>query len=171
MGPAGVTIAIVRKSLLPKTHVYPVPATLNYLTLIKADSLYNTAPTYSIYIAGLVFRNLLENGGVKQAEKKSAEKAKLIYDAISRRPGFYSNTVPSAYRSRMNIPFRILRAGEGDHEAEAAFVKESKLRGMIDIKGHRAVGGLRASCYLALDLKSVRALVELMDEFRKRECL
>ena len=158
IGPAGLTIVIVRDDLVGKAVPTP-PAMLDYKTHVDADSMYNTPPTYSIYIAGLVFQWLKRNGGVAAMEQKNIEKAKMLYDYLDT-TDFYRNPVNPADRSRMNIPFTLKDAALDDE-----FLKGAKARGMIQLKGHRSVGGMRASIYNAMPTEGVKALVEYMKEF------
>ena len=160
IGPAGLTIVIVRDDLVGKAQPTP-PAMLDYKTHVDADSMYNTPPTYSIYIAGLVFQWLKKNGGVAAMERKNVEKSKLFYDYLAT-TDFYSNPVNPADRSRMNIPFTLK-----DAALDEGFLKGAKERGMIQLKGHRSVGGMRASIYNAMPVEGVQALVDYMREFEK----
>ena len=122
----------------------------------------NTPPTYAIYIAGMVFEWLLAQGGLEAIEKKNIAKAKLLYDAIDA-SGFYSNPVATDDRSRMNVPFRL-----ADEALDGAFLKGAQERGLIQLKGHRSVGGMRASIYNAMPAEGVQALVDYMREFEKK---
>jgi phosphoserine aminotransferase len=158
IGPAGLTIVIVRDDLVGKAVPTP-PAMLNYQTHVDAESMYNTPPTYAIYIAGLVFQWLKRNGGVAAMEQKNVEKAKILYDYLDS-TDFYRNPVARSDRSRMNVPFTLKDAG-----LDEEFLKGAKTRGMVQLKGHRSVGGMRASIYNAMPVDGVRALVEYMKEF------
>ncbi len=158
IGPAGLTIVIVREDLVGKAVPTP-PAMLDYKTHVDAESMYNTPPTYAIYIAGLVFQWLKKNGGVAAMEQKNIEKANLLYDYLDT-TDFYRNPVAKADRSRMNLPF-TLRDAAFDEE----FLKGAKARGMVQLKGHRSVGGMRASIYNAMPMAGVQALVDYMKEF------
>jgi phosphoserine aminotransferase len=160
IGPAGLTIVIVREDLLGRAHPL-TPTAFDFKTVAENDSMYNTPPTYAIYIAGLVFNWIKAQGGLAGIEKRNVEKAKLLYDTIDA-SGFYSNTVAKDARSRMNVPF-FLR----DDALNAGFLKGAKERGMVQLRGHRSVGGMRASIYNAMDLKGVQALVDYMREFEK----
>jgi phosphoserine aminotransferase len=122
----------------------------------------NTPPTYAIYIAGLVFEWLLAQGGVAAIEAKNMAKAGLLYDYLDR-TAFYRNPVDKADRSRMNVPFKL-----ADEALDEAFLKGAKERGMVQLKGHRSVGGMRASIYNAMPVEGVRALVEYMRDFETR---
>jgi phosphoserine aminotransferase len=161
IGPAGLTIVIVRDDLIgqaaPKT-----PLMLDYKTHAENGSMYNTPPTYAIYIAGLVFQWLKKNGGLAQMEKHNVDKAGLLYDYLDR-SGFYVSPVRREDRSRMNVPFTLKSA-----ELDEAFLKGAKERGMVQLKGHRSVGGMRASIYNAMPREGVQRLVDYMQEFEKK---
>jgi phosphoserine aminotransferase len=124
--------------------------------------MYNTPPTYAIYIAGLVFQWLKKNGGLAQMEKHNVDKAGLLYDYLDR-SGFYVSPVRREDRSRMNVPFTLKNA-----ELDEAFLKGAKERGMVQLKGHRSVGGMRASIYNAMPREGVQRLVDYMQEFEKK---
>ena len=158
IGPAGLCIVIVRDDLVGKAVPTP-PAMLNYQTHVDAESMYNTPPTYSIYIAGLVFQWLKKNGGIAAMEQKNVEKANLLYDYLET-TDFYRNPVAKSDRSRMNVPFTLKDAG-----LDEEFLKGAKAKGMVQLKGHRSVGGMRASIYNAMPVAGVAALVEYMKEF------
>ncbi len=160
-GPAGLTLVIVRDDLLGQGQPRP-PAMLDYKTHADADSMYNTPPTYSVYIAGLVFQWLKARGGVSGIERTNVEKAKLLYDCIDR-GGFYRNPVAEPDRSRMNVPFTL-----PDARLDDPFLAGAKERGLLQLKGHRSVGGMRASIYNAMPIDGVRALVSYMEEFAAR---
>ncbi len=158
IGPAGLTIVIIREDLIGHADA-SVPAMLNYQTHAEADSMYNTPPTYAWYIAGLVFRQLLDNGGLAAIEKINARKAKKLYDAIDN-SSFYDNPVDKAYRSWMNVPFTLCNA-----ELDGEFIKQAAAVGLCTLKGHRSVGGMRASIYNAMPEEGVDKLVEFMLSF------
>ncbi|MBK9956205.1 MAG: 3-phosphoserine/phosphohydroxythreonine transaminase [Rhodocyclaceae bacterium] len=158
IGPAGLTIVIVRDDLVGKAVPTP-PAMLNYQTHVDAESMYNTPPTYAIYIAGLVFQWLKRNGGIAAMEQKNIDKANLLYGYLES-SDFYRNPVARPDRSRMNVPFTLKDAGLDDE-----FLKGAKARGMVQLKGHRSVGGMRASIYNAMPVEGVKALVDYMQEF------
>jgi len=162
IGPAGLTIVIVREDLLGS--VMPgTPTMLDYKTHTDNDSMYNTPPTYGIYMAGLVFQWLKKNGGIAAMEKVNIAKSKLLYDAINASNGFYSCPTAQSDRSRMNVPFTLKDASlDGD------FVKQADACGLLQLKGHRSVGGMRASIYNAMPLAGVQALVDFMKEFAKQ---
>jgi len=160
IGPAGLTIVIVRDDLLDRA--LPItPSAFHWKEQAAADSMLNTPATYSIYIAGLVFKWLLAQGGVPAIEAKNIAKAKLLYDCLDA-SGFYTNPVRREDRSRMNVPFRL-----PDPAQDEAFLKGAKERGMVQLKGHRAVGGMRASIYNAMPVAGVEALVAYMKDFER----
>ncbi|MFO1196251.1 MAG: 3-phosphoserine/phosphohydroxythreonine transaminase [Burkholderiaceae bacterium] len=161
IGPAGLTIVIVREDLVGHAPA-GTPSVLDFKQQADNDSMLNTPPTYSVYIAGLVFQWLKRQGGVAGIEKRNVEKAKLIYDYLDS-TDFYRNPVDRADRSRMNVPFTLKNA-----ELDDAFLKGAQARGMLQLKGHRSVGGMRASIYNAMPVEGVRALVEYMREFEKK---
>ncbi|KAJ3036109.1 hypothetical protein HDV00_003085 [Rhizophlyctis rosea] len=169
IGPAGVTVIIIREDLIG-TRINPqltVPIMLDYKVCADNNSMYNTPPTYSIYIAGLVFEWLLELGGIKAIEELNKRKSGKLYAAMEGSDGYYRCPVQRNYRSRMNIPFRIYKNGEPSKELESKFLKEAEQRGMVQLKGHRSVGGIRASLYNAMPEEGVDALIAFMEEFRK----
>jgi phosphoserine aminotransferase len=158
IGPAGLTIVIVRDDLIGKAVPTP-PTMLDYKIHADADSMYNTPPTYGLYIAGLVFQWLKRNGGLAAMEKTNIEKAALLYDYLDS-TDFYRNPVAKADRSRMNVPFTLK-----DAAFDEEFLKGAKAKGMVQLKGHRSVGGMRASIYNAMPIEGVQALVAYMKEF------
>jgi phosphoserine aminotransferase len=161
IGPAGLTLVIVREDLLGQA--LPItPSAFNWKEQAENDSMLNTPPTYSIYIAGLVFEWLLEQGGVAAVEQKNIAKAKLLYDYLDQ-TGFYSNPIAKADRSRMNIPFKLK-----DESLDDAFLKGAQQNGMAQLKGHRSVGGMRASIYNAMPIEGVQALIGYMKEFERK---
>ncbi|KAI5082774.1 hypothetical protein GOP47_0002517 [Adiantum capillus-veneris] len=162
IGPSGVTIVIVRKDLLGSAQ--PItPVMLDYKIHADNNSLFNTPPCFGIYICGLVFDDLLANGGLEAAEKRNIEKAKLLYDAIDGSNAFFKCPVDKAVRSLMNVPFTMATP-----ELEAEFIKEAAGQGMVQLKGHRSVGGIRASIYNAMPKAGVEKLVALMKAFQAR---
>ncbi len=162
VGPAGLTLVIVRDDLLGQAAA-SAPTMLNYKIHADAGSMYNTPPTYGIYIAGLVFQWLKRCGGIGAMEKVNIAKAELLYAAIDASNGFYNCPVNKADRSRMNVPFTLKDASlEGD------FLKQADARGLLQLKGHRSVGGMRASIYNAMPLAGVQVLVDFMAEFAKQ---
>lgn len=160
IGPAGVTIVIIREDLAAEALDF-TPVMFKYKTHIEAESMYNTPPCYSIYIAGLVFEWLLDMGGVSAMEKKNREKAAILYDYLDQSQ-FFNSTVKDPYRSTMNVPFVA-----PTDELSAKFIKEADARGLKTLKGHRSVGGMRASIYNAMPKEGVEKLVEFMKEFEK----
>src|SRR5690606_11068109 len=161
IGPAGLTIVIVRKDLLGRARA-DVPTMLDYRVHAEADSMLNTPPTWAVYIAGLVFQWLKRQGGVPAIEARNIEKARLLYDYLDS-SAFYTNPVDRSDRSRMNVPFRL-----PDPALDEPFLKGAKERGLLQLKGHRSVGGMRASIYNAMPIEGVRALVDWMRAFEKR---
>ena len=166
LGPAGVTIVIIREDLIGRAPPQ-TPIMLNYATHAKEGSLYNTPPTYAIYMVGLVLEWLKELGGVEAIAKINREKAALVYDFLDSSKTFVS-PVNKADRSLMNIPF-VYRDVPSDKKAdlEARFVKEAAAQGMVNLAGHRLVGGMRASIYNAMPIEGVKALVAFMQKFEE----
>ncbi|QJD87632.1 3-phosphoserine/phosphohydroxythreonine transaminase [Cohnella herbarum] len=162
LGPSGVTIVIIREDLISKPSA-PVPTMLRFDTHAKADSLYNTPPTFAIYMMNEVLKWIKANGGAAGMEARNSEKAGLIYDAIDGSNGFYRGFAEAGSRSLMNVTFTL-----ANEELEKKFVKESEANGFVGLKGHRSVGGLRASIYNAVPVESVKALVEFMRDFQSR---
>lgn len=160
IGPAGLCLVIVREDLLDRASSL-TPAVFHWKTQAENQSMINTPPTYSIYIAGLVFEWLLAQGGVEAIEKINIAKANLLYDYLDQ-TDFYYNPIQTAFRSRMNIPFRLR-----DENLNETFLKATDARGLLQLKGHRSVGGMRASIYNAMPIEGVKALVEFMQEFEK----
>ena len=161
IGPAGLTLVIVREDLLGET-IKGTPTMFDYKIAADNDSMYNTPPTYAIYIAGLVFKLLKSQGGLAAMEKANRAKAKLLYDFLDR-SDFFVSPVAAENRSLMNVPFTLKNAG-----LDEEFLKTAKARGMVQLKGHRSVGGMRASIYNAMPIEGVKTLVELMQEFEKQ---
>jgi phosphoserine aminotransferase len=161
IGPAGLTLVIVRDDLLD--YALPAcPSAFHWKTVAEHDSMYNTPPTYAIYIAGLVFAWLKKQGGIAAMEQKNIEKARLLYGALDA-DDFYSNRVAPAYRSRMNVPFYLR-----DESLNDQFLAGAKARGLLQLKGHKSVGGMRASIYNAMPIEGVQALVDYLNEFAGR---
>jgi phosphoserine aminotransferase len=157
---AGVTVVIVREDLLDRA--LPIcPSAFEWKTVAENNSMYNTPPTYAIYIAGLVFKWLKRQGGLEAIEARNAEKAKLLYDTIDS-SDFYVNKVERQSRSRMNVPFFL-----ADESRNADFLAGAKARGLLQLKGHKSVGGMRASIYNAVPLEGVKTLVEYMKDFEQ----
>jgi len=161
VGPAGLTIVIVREDLIGKAGK-GTPSVMDYKLQAEADSMLNTPPTYSIYIAGLVFKWLKALGGLAEIERRNIAKAKLLYDLLGPTQ-FYRNPVAKEDRSRMNVPF-TLRDAKLDEE----FLKGAAKEGMVQLKGHRSVGGMRASIYNAMPIEGVQRLVDYMREFERK---
>ncbi|KAD2804745.1 hypothetical protein E3N88_38122 [Mikania micrantha] len=162
VGPSGVTIVIIRKDLIGNAQGI-TPVMLDYKIHADNNSLYNTPPCYGIYMCGLVFEDLLAQGGLVEVEKKNIKKAQILYDAIDESKGFYRCPVEKSVRSLMNVPFTLEKS-----ELEAEFVKEAAKEGMIQLKGHRSVGGMRASIYNAMPLAGVEKLVAFMKDFQAK---
>jgi len=162
LGPAGVTLVVIRKELLERVPG-GLATMLDYRLQAENKSLYNTPPTFSIYVVGLVLRWLLATGGLAGAAQRNEEKAGLLYRAIDDSGGFYRGHAQKESRSRMNVTFRL-----PSEELEAAFLKEAQAASLDGLKGHRSVGGLRASIYNACPLESAAALASFMGEFRRR---
>jgi len=161
VGPAGVTLVFVREDLLDRA--LPIcPSAFNYSVVAANQSMYNTPPTYGIYIAGLVFQWVKAQGGVAEMARRAAEKAALLYGYLDGCGGFYANRVAHDARSRMNVPFFL--ANESLNEAFLAGAREA---GLLQLKGHKSVGGMRASIYNAMPLAGVQALVSYMKEFAR----
>ena len=158
IGPAGLTIVVVRDDLIGRAHPL-TPSAFDYKLQADADSMLNTPPTYAIYIAGLVFRWIKSRGGLAAMAEHNRAKAAILYDFLDG-SGFYRNPVAPADRSLMNVPFRLR-----DEALDEAFLKGAQALGMLQLKGHRSVGGMRASIYNAMPLEGVQALVGYMREF------
>ncbi len=161
MGPAGAALVIVKKTLLersPETlHTY-----LNYNTHAEKGSMYNTPPTFTIYIMGLVYKWLLNNGGLEAMQKVNETKAKMLYDAIDNSDGYYKGSAAKEDRSLMNVTFNLQT-----EELEKKFITEAAAKDFSGLKGHRSVGGIRASIYNAFPTKGVEDLVQFMEDFKK----
>ena len=160
IGQAGVTIVIVREDLIGQAHSH-CPSVLNYQVQAENDSMFNTPPTYAIYIAGLVFQWLKRQGGLAGMEKRNIEKAELLYETLDQ-SDFYRTRVCREDRSRMNVTFFL-----GGDDLTQAFLAGASERGMLNLKGHKLVGGVRASIYNSMSLDGVRTLVEWMKEFER----
>lgn len=158
-GPAGLVVAIVRKDLYGMTSE-DCPTMLNYSVHAKAGSMYNTPPTFAIWVASLVCRWIKEQGGVEAMDKLARERSSLVYDCIDSSNGFYINNIPADARSRMNVVFNIKDPALVDE-----FISGAAERNLVNLKGHRLVGGLRASLYNAMPIEGARALVAYMNEF------
>ena len=160
-GPAGVTLVIIRRDLVG--HALPIcPSAFDFTNVLANDSMYNTPPTYAIYVAGLVFKWLLNKGGVASIEQDNIRKATALYDYIDA-SGFYQNRVHPSVRSRMNVPFFL-----ADESLNATFLAQADAAGLLQLKGHKSVGGMRASIYNAMPFEGVQALIAFMKEFERR---
>jgi len=161
-GPSGVTVVIARDDMLERTPAN-LPVMLDYKTLAASGSLHNTPPSFAIYMVGLVFQWAKRQGGLAAIEKVNRVKAGLVYDAIDQSGGFYRGHAKPEARSLMNIPFRL-----PSEELEETFAKEAKKNNLIGLKGHRSVGGMRASVYNAVTTEGAQSLVDFMKEFQKK---
>ena len=162
IGPAGLTIVIVRDDLIGQP--LPItPSAFDYKQQADADSMLNTPPTYAVYMAGLVFKWLKQEGGLAEMERRNVAKSKLLYDYLDQ-SRFFVSPVEKRDRSRMNIPFKLK-----NESFDEAFLKGAKERGMVQLKGHRSVGGMRASIYNAMPIEGVKALIEYMREFEAKQ--
>jgi phosphoserine aminotransferase len=160
-GPAGLTFVIVREDLIGQAQK-GTPSVMDYKLQADADSMLNTPATYAMYIAGLVFKWLKQQGGLAAIEKKNVEKAKLLYDVLDA-SGFFHNPVAKEDRSRMNVPFTLK-----DPKLDDEFLKGAAKNGMVQLKGHRSVGGMRASIYNAMPIEGVKCLVDYMRDFERK---
>ena len=164
VGPAGCTIVVVRKSFLDKQKGQQLPTMLDYKIMAAKESLYNTPPAFSIYVIELVTRWLLEEvGGLKAIHQRNKDKAQLLYDALDQSGGFYTGHAHKDWRSLMNVTFKT-----ASPELDAKFIEEATAKGLSGLKGHRSVGGLRASIYNAFPVAGVEELVGFMKEFQSR---
>jgi len=165
LSPAGVTLVVVREDLIG--HALPIcPSAFDYKNVADADSRYNTPPTWGIYVAGLTFQWLKRQregqlSGIAAVQARNIAKAALLYDIIDRSP-FYVNKIAANCRSRMNVPFQL-----ADDALNDAFLTGAKERGLLQLKGHKSVGGMRASIYNAMPMAGVQALVEYMRAFER----
>ncbi|WP_145587163.1 3-phosphoserine/phosphohydroxythreonine transaminase [Yersinia kristensenii] len=161
IGPAGLTVVIVREDLLGKART-ELPSILDYKVLAENDSMFNTPPTFAWYLSGLVFKWLKEQGGLGEMEKRNQAKAELLYGAIDK-TGFYRNQIAIANRSWMNVPFQMR-----DPSLDKLFLSEAEAQGLQALKGHRVAGGMRASIYNAMPIEGVKALTDFMADFERR---
>ena len=161
IGPAGMVIAIVREDLITEDVLPGTPTMLTYKTHADAESLYNTPNCYCIYMCGKVFKWLKNMGGLEAMKERNEKKAAILYDFLDQSKMFHG-TVVKEDRSLMNVPFVT-----GDKELDAKFVKEAKAAGLENLKGHRSVGGMRASIYNAMPIEGVEKLVEFMKKFEE----
>ena len=162
IGPAGVTLVIIRKDLLGKAS-RAIPALMDYAEQEKNTTMLNTPPTFGIYMSGLVFQWLLKQGGLPAIAQQNHAKAELLYKTIDDSGGFYSNCIATDCRSWMNIPFTLQ-----DKALDPIFLEESDKAGLLALKGHKIVGGMRASIYNAMPIAGVQALVAFMNDFMRR---
>lgn len=160
IGPSGLTVVIVREDLIPSKDAV-IPSVLDYRLAAENDSMFNTPPTFAWYLAGLVFKWLKKQGGVTQMATRNQTKARLLYDYIDK-SDFYSNDVAANYRSWMNVPFFL-----ADDRLNDIFVDQAHQHGLLALKGHRMVGGMRASIYNAMPVEGVQTLVSFMQEFER----
>ncbi|HQW39082.1 MAG TPA: aminotransferase class V-fold PLP-dependent enzyme, partial [Usitatibacteraceae bacterium] len=161
IGPAGLVIVIVREDLIGQA-LPGTPNVLDFRLQADADSMLNTPPTFSVYLAGLTFRWLLDKGGLAAMERENVAKADLLYGCLDSL-AFYETPVAREDRSRMNVPFRLK-----DASLDAKFLAEAEARGLSQLKGHRSVGGMRASIYNAMPREGVEALVDFLRDFARR---
>jgi len=162
LGPVGITVVIIRRDLLERAG-QPRADILDYRSHLKGESMLNTPPSWNWYLLGLTVKWMLAEGGVEEFARRSARKSGLLYDVIDNSGGFYRNEVDKAARSRMNVPFFL-----HDEALDKSFLKEAEATGLISLKGHRALGGMRASIYNAMSEAGVQALADFMQDFRKR---
>ncbi len=162
LGPVGISVVIIRRDLLERSG-QPRADIFDYRSHAARDSMLNTPPTWNWYLLGLTVKWMLGEGGVAEFARRNAAKAALVYDAIDGSGGFYRNEVAPVARSRMNIPFFLQNA-----ELDARFVAEAKAAGLLALKGHKAVGGIRASLYNAMPVQGAQALVAFMRDFQQR---
>ncbi|XP_063605860.1 probable phosphoserine aminotransferase [Penaeus indicus] len=164
IGCSGVTVVIVREDLLGSP--LPVcPSVLDYAVMAKNKSLYNTPPTFAIHVVSEVLAWVKREGGLEEMQRRSLEKSKMLYSVIDESNGFYNNPVDATARSRMNVVFRVGEGGKD--ELEAKFISQAASQGLLSLKGHRSVGGIRASIYNAITIEDVRRLAEFMKTFLK----
>ncbi len=162
LGPAGLTIAVIRKDLLGQ-HGRNLPPIFEWQNQVANDSMFNTPPTFAWYVVGLVLKWMIAEGGTEAFARRNAQKSSQLYRAIDGSGGFYTNQIEVAARSTMNVPFML-----HDEALDKAFLKESEAAGLMGLKGHRALGGMRASIYNAMPLEGVQALVDFMQDFAVR---
>ncbi|PNW80836.1 hypothetical protein CHLRE_07g331550v5 [Chlamydomonas reinhardtii] len=163
VGPAGVTIVIIREDLIGHCRA-EAPTMLDYKIHVENDSMYNTPPCWAVYVCGLVFEKLVKLGGLDAMQELNRQKAAILYDAIAESQGFYNSPVDPAVRSLMNVPFTI----PSSPDLEKQFIKEAEKAGMLQLKGHRSVGGMRASIYNAMPIEGVQKLALFMKEFHAK---
>jgi phosphoserine aminotransferase len=161
IGPAGLTLAIIEKSFMEQDN-NSLPNILRYSKHAASGSMLNTPPTFAWYMAGKVFKWIIKSGGLNYFREQNHLKAKTLYNYIDS-SGFYSNPVNEENRSIMNIPFIL-----SDSELDKLFLEESEARGLLNLKGHRSVGGMRASIYNAMPIEGIHALIDFMKDFEQR---
>jgi len=162
LGPVGIGVLIVDRQLLERAG-QPRADIFDFRSQLKAESMLNTPPSWNWYMLGLTVKWMLDEGGVAEFAKRNARKAAVLYDVIDRSGGFYRNEVEAAVRSRMNVPFFLF-----DEALDKPFLKEAADAGLISLKGHRALGGMRASIYNAMPEQGVQALADFMRDFEAR---
>ncbi len=162
IGPSGLTLVVIRDDLLGRAPAN-IPTVMDFAVMAENSSMLNTPPTYGIYVAGLVFQWLKSRGGLAAMEAENVAKARLLYETIDNSGGFYKNSVDVDCRSRMNIPYILAQP-----ELDAAFLAEAKAAGLASLKGHKSVGGMRASIYNAMPLDGVKVLADFMNDFARR---
>ncbi|CAF0995881.1 unnamed protein product [Rotaria sordida] len=165
-GISGLTLVILRKDLIEKTCNKSIPTILDYKIHIDNGSMYNTPPTFSIYITNKMFNWIKQQGGLKAMNELSHKKSSRIYEIIDQSNGFYINSINKKYRSRTNIPFRIVTNGLPNEKLETLFLKQASQLNMIELKGHRAVGGIRVSLYNGITLEQTNILIDFMRTFQ-----
>jgi phosphoserine aminotransferase len=162
LGPVGISVVIVRRDLLSRAG-QPRADIFNYASNLAAESMLNTPPSWNWYLLGLTVKWMLAEGGVEEFARRNARKAELLYTTIDQSNGYYRNEVVPAARSRMNVPFFL-----HDAALDAPFLAEAKDAGLISLKGHRVLGGMRASIYNAMPEEGVQALAAFMKDFQRR---
>ncbi len=162
VGPAGLSIVVIREDLITEDTIAETPTLLKYKTQADALSLFNTPPCYTIYVCGLVFKWLKNLGGLEAMKERNEKKAKILYDYLDS-SNMFKGTVDKEYRSLMNVPFVT-----GDDELNKKFISEAEAAGFVNLKGHRTVGGMRASIYNAMPLEGVEKLVQFMEDFERK---
>lgn len=166
LGPSGVCLVAIRKDLAERASD-KLPTMLQYRTHIASDSRYNTPPAFGIYVCGLVMDWIVKQGGLDAIEKRNDEKAKVLYDVLDSSQ-IYKSPIEKSHRSHMNVVFRIKPESADSEKIEETFIKEAKSNGLVELKGHRSIGGLRASIYNAHPLEGVKALAQFMREFERK---
>ena len=166
LGPAGVTLVIIREDLIPENGIEGTPVMLEYKTHSDNDSMYNTPPCWAIYMMGKVFKWVKKKSGAEGMKKRNTEKAELLYNYLDA-SDYYKATAEKGSRSLMNIPFLTKYTGDEADAINKKFVKEAEAAGLYNLAGHRLVGGMRASIYNAMDIEGVKALIAFMDAFAK----